>query len=167
MLCEYCGRREGEQKIIIKDNVKRTVWICRECEAQRLASFMHTKPDAQSGYVQSGCAPTPKPYAPRDLGNTLPFLVCSGCGRTTDDFVQTMLVGCERCYNDLAPVLAQTVRRCQPSTVHVGASPSYVHQARGSEYEHLRAQLARAVKEERYAEAAEYKRLLDGLKGGK
>ena len=161
MLCEYCGRREGEQKIIIKDNVKRTVWICRECEAQRLASFMHTQKETPAPY-----APTPRPYN-RESGNTLPFLVCSNCGRTTDDFVQTMLVGCERCYNDLAPVLAQTVRRCQPSTVHVGASPSYVHAARGSEYEHLRAQLARAVKEERYAEAAEYKRLLDGLKGGK
>jgi len=154
MLCEYCGRREGEQKIVIKDNVKRTVWICRECEAERLSAYLHAKPEP------------PKPFV-REVGNTLPFLVCSNCGRTTDDFMQTMLVGCERCYNDLAPVLAQTVRRCQPSTVHVGASPSYVHQARGSEYEHLRAQLTRAVKEERYAEAAEYKRLLDGLKGGK
>lgn len=161
MLCQICGRREGVPKIIIQGNVRRTVCICRECEAKQL----HAQYIAHTPFVAS-CAPVSEtPPVSQSYGGYRPLLRCPQCGWTTDDFERTQLFGCERCYEVFEPVLRDVLRRCQPSCVHVGKSPD--GDSRGGEYEYLREQIDRAVADRRFGDAEAFQRLLDGLKEGK
>lgn len=150
MLCEYCGKRPGISKTIIQDGKERKVCICRECEDindRAALKLRRTQP-------------------PRNVAQrlTLPSMRCCGCGWTTADYEATGTMGCDQCYTELAPVLAVVLRRQQPSVIHVGKSPTGVRRA--DEYDHLRAELERAVKECRYQDADAVKKLMDRIRGG-
>ena len=150
MNCEYCGRRPGAPKVIVAHNKKRTVYLCPECEA---------KLNAERARLQNNRA--------QQRRAEFASLRCKSCGWTGEDLMDTDLVGCEHCYVDLAPAVGEAIRRSQPSGVHVGKAPIETGAVRGGEYEHLRTELDRAVKEERYGDAARIKLLLDRLKEGK
>lgn len=43
---------------------------------------------------------------------------CPYCGRTFGQFLETGLVGCARCYTELAELIAPYIASCQPSGRH-------------------------------------------------
>lgn len=43
---------------------------------------------------------------------------CPFCGRSFGEFIETGLVGCERCYTELGDLLSPYIAACQPSDRH-------------------------------------------------
>jgi len=46
------------------------------------------------------------------------YVKCPFCGRSFGEFIETGLVGCERCYTELGDLLAPYIAACQPSSKH-------------------------------------------------
>lgn len=46
------------------------------------------------------------------------YVKCPFCGRSFGEFIETGLVGCERCYTELGDLLAPYIAACQPSDRH-------------------------------------------------
>lgn len=81
---------------------------------------------------------------------------CSGCGRTLHELYQGAKLGCPRCYDDLGPYLKQAM-----PAMHEGADAHHKDAKRPKEgsvkrlgNDLLKAQLEKAIKEERYEDAA-------------
>jgi len=49
--------------------------------------------------------------------------ICRRCGTTSSDFSRTGILGCENCYNDLAPEVLAMIKTSQVKTLHMGKSP--------------------------------------------
>ncbi len=86
MFCEICNRRIAE--ITLKTGAG-GVWheqhLCRECYAA----------------MQSGLKREKEPRA------------CRYCGRTEDEVLQTLIVGCENCYDEFKDILEPIIERVQ------------------------------------------------------
>jgi len=46
------------------------------------------------------------------------YIKCPYCGRSFGEFIETGLVGCERCYTELSDLLSPYIAACQPSNRH-------------------------------------------------
>lgn len=84
MYCEICNRRPAE--VTIRTGVN-GVWqdrhLCRECYS---AMQNNLKPKARA---------------------------CKYCGRTEDEIEQTLIVGCEKCYDEFSDILEPIIERVQ------------------------------------------------------
>lgn len=106
----------------------------------------------------------PKSYRPytQDSGKKCPV-----CGHTFEDFARTGKFGCSECYNTFRPAVSQTLRRIHQNPVHQGKIPS---RSAGKlklerQYEDLKKQLAEAVKNEDYEQAARLHKQIKEMEG--
>ncbi len=81
-------------------------------------------------------------------------VACPSCGMTAEQFREGGRLGCARCYEAFEPMIASIVRRVQAGSAHRGLAPQRLGAAPADDLAELREKLKRAVKEERYEEAA-------------
>ena len=81
---------------------------------------------------------------------------CPVCNTTYDEFRRSGLLGCGKCYESFASVIESTLARIQPSTVHKGSLMGEAGEKiqKENELSELKAELKKAIIEERYEDAA-------------
>jgi len=105
----------------------------------------HTSPGSK---VFMGTTPTPiKPS-------------CPACGWTLADIAHHARLGCGECYEHYKEELLPVILHAQKAVRHVGKHPKNKQES----LEELRVRLAHAVKEERYEDASEIKKLIENYK---
>ncbi len=103
-------------------------------------------------------------------------LYCEECLTTFDEFLNTGFVGCEHCYNYFKEQMKSVLKDMQAGVTHKprrlkNASVNIENKNYTNENDaqikilELQEKIKLAVAEERYEDAAKYKRELDGLKG--
>ncbi len=160
MKCERCGQREAAVKYIeVEEGVKRTRWLCEKCAAEEGAA---EPPGGPMPAEQSGlpafldASVDPASTVGRE---TEP---CPACGLRLEQFQDSGLLGCPRCYTHFQAHLVPLIRRFHRAGVHLGKAP----RARGPraalrlEIGQLRSALETAVAAEDFEEAA---RLRDAI----
>ncbi len=82
--------------------------------------------------------------------------VCPVCGHSFEDFRRSGKFGCGSCYSVFRAPVTDTLRQIHANTVHTGKIPSHCADGlkKKRRYESLKTQLAQAVKNENYEEAA-------------
>ncbi|MCL2861076.1 MAG: UvrB/UvrC motif-containing protein [Firmicutes bacterium] len=86
--------------------------------------------------------------------------VCSHCGTTSDEFLQSGFLGCAKCYSDMQDLILPIIQQVQGSLGHVEDAPvsrSVLETddfPQLNEYQRLKRELEYAIKEENYEEAA-------------
>ncbi len=81
--------------------------------------------------------------------------VCPRCGTTIEEFRRTGLLGCAECYRVFRGEVLATVRRVQGKTRHEGSLPAVSEEKYSFmlERQHLKEEIERAMREERYSDA--------------
>ncbi|MDD4275664.1 MAG: hypothetical protein PHO33_01615 [Clostridia bacterium] len=90
-------------------------------------------------------------------------IICPGCGMLSTDFLSTGFVGCSMCYKAFENLLQPIIKNVQGRTKHIGKLADKQFNLNSSnskqeEIDRLNSLLKRAVAEERYEDAVEYKR---------
>jgi len=109
--------------------------------------------DLFSGFLGSSVKQQPSTLAPT--------LRCGLCGASLHEIAKSSRVGCAKCYETFYAQLQPTLQRIHGSLEHSGKTPEdgnpqlRVRREREQALAELRAQIAQAVKDERYEEAAQ------------
>lgn len=91
---------------------KKTVsYLCEDCYYKR-------QQQATISIMSGICSGMNHPISETPREN-----VCRNCGTTARDFLATGILGCENCYNDLAPEILAMIQSSQVKTSHTGKSP--------------------------------------------
>jgi protein arginine kinase activator len=150
MLCDECKMNEAVYRSVKVVNGRRTEkYLCESCQKLYggleflkfgLGDFFSTLTDAE----------------PREAKRQQ---VCGNCGQTLDNFLQTGMLGCAKCYSEFGAVLKPIILKTQGRTQHMGKVPKNAD----GEYERLKAMLRRAVDEERFEDAYKLKNQIKEL----
>lgn len=177
MLCQHCNKQEATTHIKQNINGEKTeMHLCSACakelgvmdeldQSMRMDSIFGSS--FFGNFLGAGLA-TMNALAGVDR--------CDYCGSSFNDIVNTGSVGCAHCYAKFADKLEPSIRKIHGKTRHIGKNLYYTEEkddvrqdapaagkpAAKSERESLQEQLERAVKEQRYEDAAV---LRDKIKG--
>lgn len=163
MLCSHCGKREANFHYKQVNNGHATeAHLCTEC-ARELGYL--NKDNFTSignfGNFGMGFADMFKELLgfPSALGSAAKALTCRSCGTAYDDFINSGLLGCEDCYDEFSKDIENILTKIQTSTVHKGKTKAASKKdeskdEKPSEIDTLKAELKKAVEEERYEDAA-------------
>ncbi|HLS89244.1 MAG TPA: UvrB/UvrC motif-containing protein [Sphingobacteriaceae bacterium] len=154
MLCTECGKRRAVLHVTrVVNGHKTEVHLCDQCAAEQGHWEGFAEPSFSIHDLLASLLPVPghaeqKPAEPEK--------VCPGCGLTYQEFTQSGLLGCRVCYDTFGDVLEPVLRRIHGGTRHEGKAPPQqrARQEARRRLEHLRAELKKAVAEERYEDAA-------------
>jgi len=175
MLCENCGKNEANVHYTqIINGVKKEISVCSDCakklgldEMEMPINFNSFLGDFFSDFAERSLLPSLKANEVK----------CKTCGTTYNDFINDGLFGCEDCYTEFERPINSLLKNLHGTDVHIGRKPGLT----GDKVEEtkvqytateekpkevdkkakLQAELDKAVKEERYEDAA---KLRDQLK---
>jgi len=93
-------------------------------------------------------------------------LKCPSCGLTTADFRRTGRLGCSTCFTVFASVLRPVLEDMHVGTCHKGKTPDLAlsRQSATAQLNKLEKALEKAVEEEAYEDAAQYRDKIKSLK---
>jgi protein arginine kinase activator len=149
MLCEVCKENEATVHLTqIVNGKMHKVDMCESCAKEKgvqdplgfsLADLL----------VGLGAA--------EEIRTEVGIVKCPACGLTQDDFKKMGRLGCPTCWTTFEAGLSSLLKAMHKGTRHIGKVPSKAaHTLVVSEkIRELEEQLARAVREERYEEAAQ------------
>jgi len=111
-MCDSCEKKPAVRKVVTFNKDKKKVqYLCEDCyykrQQQATISIMNgianktTGSNAGYGYTN----------------------ICSKCKTTADEFRKSGLLGCENCYNDLAPEVLAMIKASQGKMAHMGKNP--------------------------------------------
>lgn len=150
MLCDRCKEKQATvHTVTIVNGEKQEHYLCADC-AQGVQFKLPSLMDVLSGAYGLASAEEAR---------------CS-CGMSLRRFQETGLLGCPECYTVFRPRLLSVIKRAQGGRLrHVGrrpeSAPAPAEEAPAAQAEpadelgRLRAELGRAIEEERYERAAE------------
>jgi len=94
-----------------------------------------------------------------------PTVACGECGTTLDELRRRGRVGCQQCYDTFAEYLGELLERMHGSAQHVGRIPGTDERTveRTRRIDEVRTQLARAIADEAFEDAARLRDELQGL----
>ena len=171
MKCENCGRNEANVKYTqIINGEKKQMFLCEECSQKLGINDIHfNMPINFTSFLTDFFNDMDEVSPMPTLGQTN-TLQCSKCGLTWEDFLHTGKFGCSNCYSDFESVIDPILRSMQGATSHVGRlgevrTGNHVKQNLDdkmaeeenknlSKIEKLKEDLKKAIKEERYEDAA-------------
>lgn len=171
MLCENCGNNEANVKYtqIVNGN-KKVMHLCDKCaEEMGVGNFSMKMPISMTDFIgdffdeyeDALALPTFVKKATREK--------CENCGLTYNEFVKTGLLGCPKCYETFEERLRPVIKNIQGNIKHIGRTPERISkneikrqepktakkcEVKVSKEEKLQEELKRAIKEERYEDAA-------------
>lgn len=169
MLCENCGKNEANIKYTqIINGVKNELTLCSEC-ARKLGvenfelpiNFNSFLGDFFNDYAETEFMPTFQTNKVK----------CDKCNMTYDDFINTGVFGCSHCYDVFTNPIESLLKNLHGTAKHVGRIPKgkaepieaddieedkgkSVTSKEDTKKENLERQLEKAIKEERYEDAA-------------
>ncbi len=153
MLCERCGQQQAQVTFTqVINGVKSEAHVCKQC-ATELGAF-GLGPQLGLSFQNFFSS-----LLNQSWQQTIPAReekVCSNCGLTYNQFCKLGRLGCAQCYQAFEEQLVPLIRRVQGGLEHKGKIPvvSGAISRRAQEQQNLRAQLQKAVQEERYEDAA-------------
>ena len=167
MKCGVCAKREAVVAYThIVDDVKQTLLLCQECAKEknievRVAPAEQTK-DAPVLVKEIKIELAKLAGAEGDGGAR-----CSTCGTSYEEFKKVGRLGCPHCYDAFSSQLERLLKRIHGDNRHRGKGPLKAAQIAPApdELERLRAELAQAVAEEAFEEAAQLRDRIRVLEG--
>ena len=160
MKCTHCNEREANTHIKKIVNGKREeMHLCEEC-AKELGvmdefKFEPFSMDSLFGNLLGAGA--------KALNSLTGIDRCTYCGSSWNDIANSGLLGCSHCYDKFEDRLSPSIEQLHGRTKHVGKSISYTEEPeqeaeaekeQGDTVEGLKAQLKKAIQEQRFEDAA-------------
>ena len=170
MLCQNCGENEANVRYTqIINGVKKEMVLCEKCSKELGISNMDlSMPIDLSSFLGEFF---------EDTSNLLPEfesikpLVCEECGMTYDEFLHTGKFGCANCYNVFGDKIDPLLKNLHGANRHIGRKgkesnlkldkkvnevnkDSEIKKVQISKLDKLKQDLKKAIKEERYEDAA-------------
>lgn len=179
MLCQNCGNNEANVKYTqIVNGTKKEMNLCEECaEKMGIGNFNMNMSLSLSNFLGDF-------FSDEDMN--LPALVkkttkekCENCGLLYDEFLKTGLLGCPKCYETFENRLEPIIKNIQGHTKHRGRgtkeklteSKEKINQHEKAENKNektekelLEEKLKKAIKEERYEDAAKLRDKIKEIK---
>lgn len=161
MKCDRCGKPSVYHSTLIVNGVSQTTNLCRDC-AIKEGVFSNTENSLFDNMFQA-------------FANILPFekvpdIVCPVCKTSLREFKSTNKLGCPNCYEVFREEIEKIVKRIAPFEKH--KQTNSLKQASKEEpktteekINELKQLMADAVAEERYEDAAKYKKQIKKLEG--
>ena len=184
MLCENCGKREANVRY--SENIngrKKELHLCEECSKKLGIENMDFNMPIDFSSFFGGLL---EDFGTNDfmpLFNEVKQLKCDNCGYTFEDIVNTGKLGCENCYSVFENRLDPIIKKIQGSNKHVGRTGKIIDSKISekinnkdsktennkdvSKVEKLQNDLKKAIKEEKYEEAAKIRDEIKKLEGKK
>lgn len=152
MLCESCQKNEATVHLtqVVEETVKK-VHLCEACAAKS-GLDLHAPLSISDLLMGLGKAAEPEPDGSEKA--------CPRCHMRPSDYKKTGRLGCPDCYEAFAAALAPLIKGMHRHEQHVGKVPSgtmppAVPAAAKDERTALERQLAKAIEDENYEEAAQ------------
>ena len=184
MLCDNCGKREANVRY--SENIngrKKELHLCEECSKKLgIENIDFNMPIDFSSFF-GGLL---EDFGTNDfmpLFNEVKQLKCDNCGYTFEDIVNTGKLGCENCYSVFENRLDPIIKIIQGSNKHVGRTGKIIDSKISekinnkdsktennkdvSKVEKLQNDLKKAIKEEKYEEAAKIRDEIKKIEGKK
>ena len=165
MKCGVCTKREAVVAFThIVDDVKQTLLLCHECAREKKVQ------------VASATQAKEAPVLVKEIKIELAKLAgaegdggarCPTCEMSYEEFKKIGRLGCPHCYDAFAPQLERLLKRIHGDDKHRGKGPMEAVQnaQEADKLERLRAELAQAVAEEAFEEAAQLRDRIRVLEG--
>jgi len=173
MKCQDCGSNEAFVHLskVVEGDVQ-SFWLCTSCaehrQTQTHSSFSADSFDGKESEDLASFLGDDFLH-PHDSASELPVTICPSCDYNLEQWKETNLLGCPRCYQAFASILTQHLSRFHGHATHFGKSP----QNRTADPDQLaaikkvRIVLEKAVAREDFEEAARQRDLLRELKSGR
>ena len=184
MLCDNCGKREANVRY--SENIngrKKELHLCEECSKKLgIENIDFNMPIDFSSFF-GGLL---EDFGTNDfmpLFNEVKQLKCDNCGYTFEDIVNTGKLGCENCYSVFENRLDPIIKKIQGSNKHEGRTGKIIDSKISekinnkdsktennkdvSKVEKLQNDLKKAIKEEKYEEAAKIRDEIKKIEGKK
>ena len=184
MLCDNCGKREANVRY--SENIngrKKELHLCEECSKKLGIENMDFNMPIDFSSFFGGLL---EDFGTNDfmpLFNEVKQLKCDNCGYTFEDIVNTGKLGCENCYSVFENRLDPIIKKIQGSNKHVGRTGKIIDSKISekinnkdsktennkdvSKVKKLQNDLKKAIKEEKYEEAAKRRDEIKKLEGKK
>lgn len=193
MLCQNCGKNEANIKYTqVINGVKKEIALCEDC-AKKLGldnigipdiamNFHSLLGDFFNDYVENTFLPS--------FNNET--VKCKKCGMTYDEFIEKGMFGCSECYETFSNPIDSLLKNLHGTSKHVGRHPELKQYKKkeielnkeiddkkkynngnnveekedkeDSKKEKLQIELEKAIKEERYEDAAKIRDQLKEMK---
>lgn len=157
MLCQKCQKKNATVKIVKNHNGNITEeYLCKDCAGTVDLKFKDFSADGIFDNFFSLLSPAPG-------GNPH----CKGCDTTFLEFKKTGKLGCVHCFETFSPYLDKTLKNYHGASVHTGKIPKRSGEGIKikKEMDSLKAELQKAVYEERYEDAAGLRDKIRELEG--
>ena len=166
-MCQNCGKNEVTFRYTqVINGVKKEMNLCDKCARELgLKDINFSMPINFSSFLSDLFNDYNDSLLPSFIGTK--NLQCESCGTTFDDFVNSGEFGCSNCYDLFEDRITPILRNLQGATKHVGRGYREVTPSTGenitnkkvvkkeeSELEKLNKDLQKAIKDERYEDAA-------------
>ncbi len=165
MTCQQCGEREA---VVLLKKVEggevRVLHLCERCAAERGVPEAEESAKTPLGAFLAAMGSDAPGDSP--LSSAAALAACPGCGATLQDFRRTGRLGCATCWTTFEGPLRGLLRRVHGATRHVGefyVEPGAEPADQAGLVRRLREQLAVAVSDENFEQAAELRDRLRGL----
>ena len=166
MLCQNCGKNEANVRYTqVINGVRKELNLCSDC-ARKLGvdridipmDFTSFLGDFFNDYAESSLLPS----------FSIDNAKCKTCGMTYNDFINTGMFGCSDCYDVFSNPIDSLLKNLHGTSKHIGRGiksasleesqkikpKKQEKDKKKDELENLKKDLEKAIKEERYEDAA-------------
>ena len=174
MLCQNCGKNEVNFRYTqIVNGVKKEMTLCEDC-ARKLGLYNDmdfSMPISMSSFLGDMLGNYEEAFLPSF--SSIATSKCNTCGTDYDEFIERGLLGCENCYDVFSNKIDSLLKNIHGSNRHVGRISKFIEsnnnlnefnkaekelknnkKEKVSKIEELKEKLNKAIKEERYEDAA-------------
>ncbi len=167
MKCQNCGKNEVTFRYTqVINGVKKEMNLCDNCAKELgLKDMNFSMPISFSSFLSDFFNDYENTLIPSFVGTQ--SLQCKSCGTVFDDFVNSGEFGCASCYDLFENRISPILKNLQGSNTHVGrgyreitpsvgnnASTKKTAKKEESKLDKLQKDLQKAIKDERYEDAA-------------
>ncbi len=166
MLCENCGENHANVRYTkIVNGVKQEYFLCENCSKKLgIGNMDFTMPINFSSFFSDFLGEFENESILPKL-ETIKMLKCDNCNLTFDEFINTGKIGCSNCYDTFQEKIDPILKNIQGSNRHIGRlgkinnskteKKKTEKQAKPKDKLSIKkAELTKAVEEERYEDAA-------------
>lgn len=156
-ICDKCGRPSVYRSTVIVNGVSQTTSLCRDCALKE--GVFAEKPQSLFDEMFS------------IFEDFLPFekvedVECPVCKLTLREFKTKGVLGCPNCYVAFRDEISNIIKRIAPFETHKQEAIKTTKKTKQTKEEkiaELRSEMAKAVEEERYEDAAKLKKQIQKL----
>jgi protein arginine kinase activator len=153
MKCESCHKAEATVQVKqVADGMVKEVFLCAECAENSGLKSPSAVADFLFGF--SGSKSASEPVSDENKR-------CPSCSMSLSEFNKHSRPGCENCYETFAVELLPMIDDMHRAVKHIGKAPA--RESSGAEIEKLKAELIKAVQEQAFEDAAQFRDRIKAL----